>query len=122
MWSKATLFGDAAAAARILAVLDPGAQKAIGKRVRGFDEAVWVRNRFGIVRQGNLAKFSQNPDLLERLRQTAGTTLVEASPTDRIWGIGLGVGDARCLRRATWRGLNLLGFAETEVRVELCGS
>lgn len=89
MHAKALLFGDRAAATRILAAPTPKEQQAIGRQVRGFEEAIWVQFREGIVFQGNYARFSQNPDQRELLFATRGTTLVEASPHDRVWGIGL---------------------------------
>lgn len=50
---------------------------------------------------------------------TAGTTLVEASPYDRIWGIGLAASNPKALDRKMWRGTNWLGQALTEVREEI---
>ena len=122
MWSKAVLFGDRAAAAAIMASTDPRQDKALGRGVRGFDDAAWTAEAPGIVRRGNLEKFAQHADLRQVLAATRDTTLVEASPYDRIWGIGLGASDPRALSRATWLGQNLLGEAETSVRIELCGS
>jgi len=68
---------------------------------------------------GNYARFSQNPDQRELLFATRGTTLVEASPHDRVWGIGLAADDPRALDRSQWLGLNLLGEALTRVREAL---
>jgi ribA/ribD-fused uncharacterized protein len=79
--------------------------------VRGFDEAQWKAARFDIVTRASLAKFGQDPGLRRYLLATRGEVLVEASPTDRIWGIGLGRDDPRAADPRTWRGLNLLGFA-----------
>ena len=84
MHAKALLFGDRAAATRILAAPTPKEQQAIGRQVRGFEEAIWVQFREGIVFQGNYARFSQNPDQRELLFATRGTTLVEASPHGRV--------------------------------------
>ncbi len=75
--------------------------------------------REGIVYTGNYAKFTQNPELKEQLLATRATTLVEASPYDRIWGIGLGEDDVRAKNRQTWKGLNLLGEILTRVREAL---
>jgi ribA/ribD-fused uncharacterized protein len=119
MHGKALLFGDAAIAAKILAADHPREHKALGRKVKSFDDAVWRREREGIVRAGNRAKFTQNPELLETLLATAGTTLVEASPYDRIWGIGLAASDPRAQDPETWRGQNLLGKILTSLRDEL---
>ena len=119
MHAKALLFGDREAAARILAAETPREQQAIGREVRGYDEAVWVLFREGIVFAGNHARFGQNPDQRELLFATRGTTLVEASPHDRVWGIGLAADDPRALDRSQWLGLNLLGGALTRVREAL---
>ena len=119
MAEKARLFGDDAAEAAVLAATHPGAAKRAGREVRGFDEARWVAARFGIVVRGNVAKFGQNPALGEFLRGTGERVLVEASPVDRIWGIGLAAKDPAAQDPARWRGLNLLGFALMEARAEL---
>jgi ribA/ribD-fused uncharacterized protein len=84
--------------------------------VQGFDEAAWLEERFSIVVRANQAKFSQNPELESFLRQTGSRFLVEASPVDRIWGIGLTRDDAKANDPNLWRGLNLLGFALMQVR------
>jgi ribA/ribD-fused uncharacterized protein len=119
MYAKALLFADRDAAERILAAETPQEQQVIGRTVRGFDEAVWVLFRAGIVFAGNYARFGQNPDQRELLFATRGTTLVEASPHDRVWGIGLAANDPRALERSQWLGLNLLGEALTQVREAL---
>jgi hypothetical protein len=119
MAEKARLFGDGAALARVLAAGNPGAAKAVGREVRGFDDARWNAARWEIVVRGNLAKFGQNPDLGGYLATTGDRVLVEASPVDRIWGIGLAEDDARAQNPELWRGLNLLGFALMEVRARL---
>lgn len=119
MHGKALLFADAAIAAQILAVAHPREHKALGRKVKGFDDAVWRREREGIVLAGNRAKFTQNPELLELLLATRGTTLVEASPYDKIWGIGLAATDPRAQDAATWKGQNLLGKILTALRDEL---
>jgi len=119
MHGKALLFGDGDVAAQILAADHPRQHKALGRKVKPFDDAIWRREREGIVRAGSRAKFTQNPELRELLLATRGTTLVEASPYDRIWGIGLAATDPRAQDPATWRGQNLLGKILTELREEL---
>lgn len=119
MHGKAILFGDREIAEQILAVDQPKKQKALGRKVRGFDDHVWKKNREAIVLAGNRLKFTQNALLRDALLATRGTTLVEASPYDRIWGIGLGAKDPRAQSEATWRGQNLLGKILTKLRDEL---
>ena len=116
MYGKATLFGDGETAGKILQAVSPKEQKALGRSIRNFDEHIWLLFREGIVYTGSYAKFSQNPALKEILLSTKGTTLVEASPYDRIWGIGLSENDPNAANRATWQGLNLLGETLTRVR------
>jgi ribA/ribD-fused uncharacterized protein len=119
MAGKALAFGDAQTAKRVARAPHPAAAKALGRQVRGFDEQMWAQQRFGIVVTGNLAKFGQHPELGEFLLATGKRVLVEASPQDRVWGIGLAADDERAASPCTWRGLNLLGFALMEVRHRL---
>jgi ribA/ribD-fused uncharacterized protein len=119
MLGKARLFGDAATAEKIMAADHPRQHKALGRKVTPFDDKVWKREREHIVLTGNRAKFTQNDDLRALLLATAGTTLVEASPYDRIWGIGLGANDPRAQDPSQWRGQNLLGYILTRLRDEL---
>ena len=119
MAGKARLFGDDEALERILAAEHPALVKKLGQGVRDFDDAVWKANRFQIVVAGNRAKFGQDPELAEYLVGTGDRVLVEASPLDRIWGIGLAEDDPRATNPDQWRGLNLLGKALMEVRAEL---
>lgn len=119
MAGKARLFGDSDGLAAILAEEDPAACKALGRRVRGFDEATWAAARFELVVRGNLAKFGQSEHLRSILASTGDQLLVEASPTDRVWGIGLRAADPRAQDPRGWRGLNLLGFALVRARALL---
>ncbi|MDX6355097.1 MAG: hypothetical protein QOF98_2000, partial [Streptomyces sp.] len=104
---------------RVLAARHPKAAKDGGRSVRGFDEAVWRRARFALVTEGSVHKFGQHPGLRAFLLGTGQRVLVEASPVDRVWGIGLAADDERAERPAAWRGLNLLGFALMEARARL---
>ncbi|GII31088.1 hypothetical protein Pmi06nite_45300 [Planotetraspora mira] len=116
MAHKAWLFGDEETATAILAADHPAEAQKLGRRVRGFDDATWTAHRFAIVTRGNVAKFGQHPELGAFLLGTRARVLVEASPRDRIWGIGLGAADELAASPATWRGLNLLGFALMDAR------
>jgi ribA/ribD-fused uncharacterized protein len=119
MYGKAVLFGDAETADEILAADHPKAQKALGRKVKNFNDETWKREREKIVKAGNHAKFTQNDELREKLFATKGTTLVEASPHDRIWGIGLAASNPDANDPTKWRGRNLLGKILTELRDEL---
>jgi ribA/ribD-fused uncharacterized protein len=119
MAEKARLFRDGAALSRILASRDPREAKALGRAVRGFDGEAWEAHRLSIVVAGNRAKFGQNPALKQYLLDTGDQVLVEASPYDRIWGIGLSADAAGAKVPQRWRGLNLLGFTLMAVRDEL---
>jgi ribA/ribD-fused uncharacterized protein len=119
MAEKARIFGDEAIRTQILKAANPGAAKSLGRKVSGFDEATWRARRFGIMVIGNHAKFAQNSDMGDYLRRTGSKVLVEASPHDRIWGIGMGEDDEHAGNPFMWRGLNLLGFSLMEVRDRL---
>jgi len=119
MHGKALLFADADVAMKILAADHPREHKALGRKVKNFDDATWKRGREAIVLAGNRAKFTQNKELLELLLATHGTTLVEASPYDKIWGIGLAATDPRAQDPKQWKGQNLLGKILTTLRDEL---
>jgi hypothetical protein len=119
MAEKARLFGNIRAEALIMASTDPSQQKSLGRAVVGFDAEKWAAVAKDIVYKASYAKYTQNPDLRRELLATAGTTLVEASPNDTIWGIGLWKTDPRALDRKYWRGTNWLGEVLTKVRDEL---
>jgi len=116
MAQKALLFENHEIFEKILQCDKPGEAKDLGRQVIGFDEIVWKANRFEIVRLGNIHKFNQNRDLGEYLLKTGDRILVEASPIDTIWGIGLTKDSNNIDNLYTWRGLNLLGFALMEAR------
>ena len=119
MAEKARLFGDRHARERILSTPDPAQAKALGRRIRGFDDEIWKSHRFEIVVRGNLAKFQQSSVLGEWLQDTSEDIIAEASPVDSVWGIGLPADDQRARDPLRWRGPNLLGFALLRVRALL---
>lgn len=119
MAEKARLFDDTEILDRILASEHPGAAQKLGRRVRGFRQAVWEERRFEIVVRGSVHKFGSRPELRSYLLGTGQRVLVEASPIDRIWGIGLDAKTAATTPPDEWRGLNLLGFALMEARSRL---
>lgn len=116
MFCKAKLFGDEEIAAKILLATDPKDQKALGRLVKGFKGEIWVTKREQYDYIGALHKFQQNPDLAEFLLATGDLELVEASPYDRIWGVGLDAQSPAILHRRLWRGLNLHGKQTQRVR------
>jgi ribA/ribD-fused uncharacterized protein len=119
MAGKARLFGDDATLARILTARTPAEAKKLGRQIRDFDQQVWESQRFGLVVDGNLAKFGQHARLREFLLGTGSRVLVEASPYDRIWGIGVSATDERATDPGRWPGANLLGFALMQARQTL---
>ncbi|EAW7092357.1 NADAR family protein [Listeria monocytogenes] len=119
MAEKAKLFNDMEMREKILAAKHPKQAKDFGRLIRGFQEDIWLKNRFNIVMRANLAKFSQNEELKKFLMQTKNRILVEASPVDKIWGIGMAADNKNVENPLYWKGLNLLGFALMAVRDEL---
>ena len=117
MYRKALTFGDEGTAKFILKANFPDTAKKLGRKVKNYDDEVWSDVGYGIMVEALTHKFSQNPDLADLLRDTGDETLVEASPYDRKWGIGLSVEEAEVGKE--WRGLNLLGKALMEVRSKL---
>ena len=111
MRHKAVCFGDKASEAAIMRSRSPKTHKAKGKKVTGFDPIVWASKADAVVRMGNYLKFSQNPALQAFLLSSYPRMLVEASPDDTEWGIGMRESEARKLRPSAWRGKNRLGLA-----------
>lgn len=119
MAAKARLFDDPQVLQQILKADSPGLAKSLGRKVQGFVRETWNEHCLSIVITGNLAKFSQHPELAQFLLATDDRILVEASPVDEIWGIGLAEDSANITNPLTWRGQNLLGFALMAVREQL---
>ncbi|MBO9611475.1 MAG: NADAR family protein [Dyadobacter sp.] len=116
MAEKARLFENEPLRERIIACASPGEAKALGRMVENFDEQTWITKRREIVLEGSIQKFSQNPELGSYLLNTSDRILVEASPVDPVWGIGLPADDPRAHDPTRWEGLNLLGFTLMETR------
>jgi len=119
MAAKARLFEDPEAERRALSATHPSEAKKAGRLVRGFDERTWERERFGLVVEGSIHKFTAHPELRAFLLGTGDRVLVEASPVDRVWGIGLTANDEAARDPERWRGPNLLGFALMQARHRL---
>jgi ribA/ribD-fused uncharacterized protein len=122
MAQKALLFGDEDVYFAIMRATDPSEQKMLGRQVRNFDADKWNEVAKEVVYKANLAKFTQNEDLKQWLEKTGDRELVEASPTDCIWGIGLSTTDPRRHDRSQWRGTNWLGEAIMRARKEIFNS
>lgn len=116
MAQKALLFSDGETFKKIMSTTSPREQKSLGRRVKNFNQTIWDAYSTMIVYDGNLLKFSQNEKHREELLKSEGIFLVEASPYDRIWGIGLRQDDPRAKDMSQWQGQNRLGFVLTKVR------
>lgn len=119
MFKKAMLFGDIKSAAEIMEESSPRNIKFIGRRVRNFDNYIWDQTKRDVVYKGNYYKFTENEDLKEILLSTGNKVLVEASPKDIIWGIGLSVNDENVEDKNCWRGTNYLGYELTRLKFKL---
>jgi ribA/ribD-fused uncharacterized protein len=122
MWYKADFFKDSSVRIELARFpIEPRTAKELGRLVRGYDEARWECVREAFMVYVNYLKYSQNPDLRQKLLDTGKLVLAEASPVDLIWGIGLGekVEEAILINEKNWRGRNLLGKALMKVRVML---
>lgn len=116
MASKARYFNDKESEIAIMEEDLPREQKALGRKVKNFDADKWSKVAKTFVIQGCYAKFDQNPYLKKELLDTGDATLVEASPYDKIWGVGLRASDPRINDRANWLGTNWLGEVLVNVR------
>lgn len=119
MAKKAELFGDEEIKNQILSTNNVRKQKELGRKVKNFDENKWSENKIKIVYIANNLKFNQNEELKSKLLETKGKYIVEASPVDAIWGIGIGPDDQRRFNRNKWRGQNLLGKILTQLREDI---
>ena len=116
MYQKAILFGDTEIAQQILDTDNPAEQKDLGRKVKNYDDSVWSEKRVDIMVDGLYEKFSQNEKLKAALLDTGFTEIAEASPIDRIWGIGYAEDHPNALDKTKWPGQNLLGIVLMRVR------
>lgn len=116
MWCKARHFGDVPSCIAILDAKDPKSAKTLGRAVKGFDNAEWDKVRYGYMVEVLKAKFNSHPFILSPLLSTTGLELIEGSPYDKIWGVGIHWQNDACFDKTKWQGQNLLGQALVEVR------
>jgi len=121
MAEKARLMGDDAIRSRILDAKHPADAKKLGRQVQPFDNDLWQKHCLDVVIEGNIHKFGADDAMREVLLATGDRVLVEASPKDRIWGIGLAADHDDAKHPQAWRGENLLGEALMHVRERLRG-
>lgn len=119
MAEKARLFNDEDSRQQIITSDTPAEAKKKGRLIRDFDPTTWDKEKFDIVVLGNFHKFSKNTQLASFLLDTGNKVIVEASPLDNIWGIGMAANDPSVLDPKRWKGENLLGYALMEVRDKL---
>lgn len=116
MAQKALLFNDEIIYNKIMHEYNPSEIKRLGRLIRNFDSIIWDTMKYEIVFRGNMLKFSQNKSLAKKLKDTGKNILVEASPYDYVWGIGISEFSDNINEPELWPGKNLLGFALMEVR------
>ena len=116
MYKKALLFKDIDVAEMIMEQSHPRKQKFLGRQVRGYDDAIWMANCQDIMVPGLVSKFTQDSYSLQCLLDTEDSIIVEASPYDKVWGIGMDKNDPRATDPAQWEGKNLLGVVLMKAR------
>ena len=119
MHRKALLMGDTFAAEIILGEKNPAQHQTLGRQIQNFNQELWDSYKYNIVLQGNRARFHQSPQCRELLLATGDKLIVEASPYDKVWGIGKGASDPDIMDETKWNGQNLLGKVLTQVREEI---
>ena len=119
MFFKAKMFKDEAAVDLIMRSDSPKEQKAIGRLVKNFNADKWGNECLDIVTAIEIAKFSSDPVLTKILLETDDKEIVEASPYDIIWGVGLAEDDPRILFKKSWKGKNYLGICLMNAREHL---
>ena len=118
MWQKAVFFEDYEVADEILEAKTPKEAKALGRKVKNYNDEKWAEHRLEAMEKAVYEKFSQNPDLCRYLINplTEARHFVEGSPYDKIWGAGVSWCDPAIADEENWDGLNLLGKTLDKVR------
>lgn len=107
MYKKAELFNDFENMQNILDSNNPKDIKYYGRSVKNYINSEWANIRYDIVKRGNFEKYNQNPNLLTSLLKYKDCIFVEASPFDRLWGIGFD--EQNAMKNISNWGQNLLG-------------
>lgn len=116
MFGKAMVFNDKIIGDKILRSASPKTHKSLGRKVSNFDADIWSSTSVEIVTLGNYLKFTQNNTLKNILSDTGDSILVEASPYDKLWGVGIKFDNKKIYDKTKWKGLNLLGEVLMSVR------
>lgn len=119
MYRKAIFFNDVEIAHEIVATKSPREQKALGRKVKNFDATSWNEVAKDIMYEVNKLKYEQNEKLMDQLLQTDDTEIVEASPYDKIWGIGMDENHPNVEDKTKWEGTNWLGEVLTSLREDI---
>jgi ribA/ribD-fused uncharacterized protein len=119
MLSKASIMNDTETFSKILNAKTPLEAKKLGREVKPFDQDIWDKNICNIAEDICLSKFSQNSNLKDILLSTGNKIIAEASPRDKIWGIGIGSKNPNTQNKTEWKGTNILGWALMEARESL---
>lgn len=119
MEGKARVFNDPVISGQIIIADSPQKVKSLGRKISNFNDKVWDEHKYQIVKQASYLKFSQNESLQEFLLSTGEKIIVEASPVDNIWGIGMAEDHPKIANPMEWQGENLLGFVLMEIRDEI---
>jgi ribA/ribD-fused uncharacterized protein len=118
MARKASLMDDSASLEKILKTKSARTAKSLGRKVSNWDEMKWQSRREAIALEGLQLKVVQHEEVADLLKTTTPKTLVEASPYDKIWGIGLASTHVNATQPEKWKGSNLLGKLWMKVRDE----
>lgn len=116
MWEKANYFDDKIIANMILDIPHPNGAKSLGREIKNYNDKEWSKVRYDYMLEVNRVKWKMLKDVLVL---TENKIIVEASPTDRIWGVGLSQENPKILDQSNWLGENLLGKVIMQIRDEL---
>lgn len=117
MACKAGIFNDNDSLQKIKESKDPREQKALGRKVKGFDQKIWDESKENVAYHTCLLKVLHNIEILEFVKSIPRfAIIVEASPWDKIWGNGLAPENDDCYDITKWQGENLLGHSWMKVR------